>query len=408
MTIDASVEDVLIAAAICIADKLCDSAIWTSDRRACRWLGEGLIRGQNGKSYSELSDVGGSLYGGTAGIALFLGEIGALTGNARFEDTARGGVRHAFWNTPDNPGLFSGQLGTAIALLRVSRCLSDSSMYEDSQSLLAGLLRLEIGTVRDLDFMGGLAGMILGLLNVNRRGPDASLLRLARQMGSALCERADWAESYCSWIPDMAGEIAERPLTGFSHGSSGIGAALLALFAETGEEDFLMTGRGAFAYDDAVFNEQSQTWPDMRSNPMHVAIETWCYGAPGIMIARIIAAASDPEFTDQHRYYAGVAAEVTSRSLREFWMRPGRESCLCHGSIGACEALMIAGEYGLGENHRADAARAASELARRCNVPEDWPLRLQSPTLLMGLAGVGHGLIRLARPKQIEPVLLIH
>ena len=78
MTVDVPAKDILLAAANGIAATLCESAIWDSSQHSCHWLGENLAAGQSGRSYTKLSEIGGSLYGGTAGIALFLSETAAL------------------------------------------------------------------------------------------------------------------------------------------------------------------------------------------------------------------------------------------------------------------------------------------------------------------------------------------
>jgi lantibiotic modifying enzyme len=409
MTVEMPATDRLLAAANRIAAGLCDAAIWSGDRRSCVWRGETLVFGNGKKRHIEIAEVGGSLYSGTAGIALFLAEIAALTGNSRFAETANAAGRHAHQNVPGDHGLFSGTTGVAWSLLRLNECLGNAGGRHWQDTLAPLLQQADLpASGKKMDVIHGLAGMILGLLSIHRRIPESAILDCATRFGQAICERADWTEDYCNWMPDGPESLVDKPLSGFSHGTSGIGAALLALFSRTGVDEFRLTGRGAFAYDDIMLDREHLTWPDQRKEAMiPLDCETWCYGAPGILMARIIAATSDPAYRMQHEYQAGIAADSTRRSLLNVWLQPGQDSCICHGALGACEGLIVAGQHGLGQSFSATGIEGAVELVRRTSTEGDWKFRIRSPELLVGVAGVGHALLRIAHPDRVESVLMV-
>ncbi len=60
--------------------------------------------------------------------------------------------------------------------------------------------------------------------------------------------------------------------------------------------------RGAFAYEDTLFDAKSATGADLRLPPRaHSAFaRAWCHGAPGIALARLRAAALDPDRRDAY------------------------------------------------------------------------------------------------------------
>ncbi|WP_220140148.1 lanthionine synthetase LanC family protein [Kitasatospora acidiphila] len=78
---------------------------------------------------------------------------------------------------------------------------------------------------------------------------------------------------------------------------------------------------------------------------------------------------------------------------------------LCHGDLGNLEPLLPAGgrwrEAGLRQ-----AAATLDELDRRgwvCGLPHG----VHSPSLMVGVAGIGHGLLRLAAPDRVPSVLAL-
>jgi lantibiotic modifying enzyme len=360
--------------------------------------------------------MGASLYNGVAGVALFLAEIARLTGNSQFSETAAGAARQAQRLMPVSSGFYSGGLGVAFSLFRVRECLDEPELGQIFEVALAEALKnLDRAALNTpLDVIGGSAGSILALLSIYNRMPAPSLLEAAMHQGWLLCENADWTDDYCNWRPDAQEEgHFPEPLSGLSHGSSGIGASLLTLAAKTGGRDFLITGRGAFAYDNTLFRDEHRLWIDMRSNrpdSRNVA-EAWCHGAGGIALARILAMESDYEERATHKYYAGVAAKGVERNLNNHWMRPGENTCLCHGALGACDVLTTASIYGLGDNLAEAAGSATKELILRHDATGDWPSNpiFSKPHLglLMGLAGIGHGLLRVAYPDKIESILMV-
>lgn len=409
-------QESLLAAAYRIATRLCDTAVRHDSGHGCVWYQSTLITHDGRKAYSETAPMGGSLYNGVAGIALFLAEIALLTGSARFADTAISAARQAHRLAPDSLGFYTGRMGVVFALRRVGECIDDPALGQIFEVTLAetlGRLKLPIHDA-PLDVLGGTAGTILALLSIYNRLSIPSLLEAARHQGWYLCENADWADDYCNWRPDAQREQHFlEPLSGLSHGSSGIGAALLGLAARTGEEDFLITGRGAFAYDNTLYRDERRLWIDKRtsrSDSRNIA-EAWCHGAGGIALARIMAMISDPEGRPEHEYYAAVAANGVERNLNNYWMRPGENTCLCHGALGACEVLTTASVHGLGVTFAKTALSAAEELILRHDAKGDWPSNpvFSGPHLglLMGLAGVGHGLLRIAYPDKVEPVLMV-
>ncbi len=87
----------------------------------------------------------------------------------------------------------------------------------------------------------------------------------------------------------------------------------------------------------------------------------------------------------------------------------GRNHSLCHGDLGNLELLAYAaaqvGEQGWQSSVACFAAgilRSIGEHGWRCGVP----LHVETPGLMMGLAGIGDGLLRIAEPSLPSILML--
>src|SRR5262249_6602803 len=128
----------------------------------------------------------------------------------------------------------------------------------------------------------------------------------------------------------------------------------------------------------------------------------WCHGAPGIGLARLQALRHLPD--DATR--ADVATALRTTVAEGF----GDNHSLCHGDLGNLELLSQAGEA-LGEPRwRAEAERLTA-LSWESIAQHGWrcgtPTGVESPGLMTGLAGIGHGFLRLAEPARVPAVLVL-
>jgi lantibiotic modifying enzyme len=200
---------------------------------------------------------------------------------------------------------------------------------------------------------------------------------------------------------------ASQPLTGFSHGAAGIAWALLKLAAITGQERFRTTALAALAYERSTFVEGQGNWPDFRlapgKDPSVLCCElAWCHGAPGIALARID---SLPYLDDREtRDEIAIALGTTLAT------KLGRNHCLCHGDLGNLEILLYAAERvddsrwrDAGERMAREALQTIAEYGCRCG----GQTYLVPPGLMVGLAGIGYGALRLARPDKVPSVLVL-
>ncbi|HEX4962776.1 MAG TPA: type 2 lanthipeptide synthetase LanM family protein [Thermoanaerobaculia bacterium] len=356
------------------------------------------------------------LYAGLPGIALFLGFLGEIAGDAGATRLARAAIATLLlqleaWKDdkkgPASIGAFQGWGGTIWTLAHLGHLWHDRELLAEGERIVEVLPDLLAGD-QDLDLIGGSAGAILGLLALHEAlgSPTSSrALEVAIQCGERLVGLAVPWGSGLGWLTRLA---SEKPLAGVSHGVGGIALALLRLGALTGDERFLAAGLGGFA------GERERFWGDLdrllhaaqgeNPPPESTVAVAWCYGAPGVGLTRIKAlpyARSDEE-------RAAFREEIELAVNRTLSRGPGQNHCLCHGDLGNLDFLLQAQEA-VPSPGLAAAIDRFLEIVLASLDRDGWLCgtrgSIESPGLMNGFAGIGLGLLRMAEPERVPSVL---
>lgn len=412
-----------LAVAARIADRLAQSALRHDGR--CTWIGAlgpaDAVDPGAAPAAMRHGTLGPDLYGGTAGVALFLGELHAVTGDPDARRLALGAIRQSLAHldsvpSPVRRGLYSGWAGIALVAARLGRLLGEAELVERAHGVAERLVA-PADDAPEYDLIAGSAGAIVALVILRDLLDDASLLDHAAALGDGLLEAADRHGAAWSWRSH--GSPFGRSLTGLGHGAAGIGLALLELGAATGEARYTAAALAAFAYERRWFDRAAGNWRDLRALPRRtrpdalaaVYAAAWCHGASGIGLARLrawqltgVAACRDEALT---------ALGTTDAALRAALERDDAAGnySLCHGLAGNAD-ILLDGADALGEQcagYRETALAVARDGARRYGAdPAGWPGGLPggaTPGLMLGLAGTGYFYLRLARP-EVPSVLL--
>ena len=177
------------------------------------------------------------------------------------------------------------------------------------------------------DLLSGSAGAIAPLLALASKTGDEGYVRIASQLGDLLDERATHRNGQAYWPRSDS----PQGMGGFAHGATGIGWALTRLARATGSARYEQLAQEAFAFEDALFDEQEQNWRDLRMLEGSKTAAAWCHGCVGIGLAHL---SLDPTLTHAStRKYLHRAAAATWR------LGMGWNHCVCHGDLGAWELL---------------------------------------------------------------------
>jgi type 2 lantibiotic biosynthesis protein LanM len=355
------------------------------------WLGDSEV--------SQLVVLGPDLYNGACGIALFLAAHAAVTGDessASLSRAALAGLRRALHGrnparTARSIGLGGGLgLGSIVyGLAVIADLLDDGDILADAGAAAQLITDDIIAADRQLDVLGGSAGAILGLLRLYRQTGSQDALMLAEKCGQWLLSRERAGQpGRRTWVASAFG----RPLNGMSHGAAGYAYSMTALACATGNHEFLSAANECLAFEESTYDAQMYGWADLRDIPGSGWPCKWCYGAPGIGLARIammkLAEASQEScVTDIDRALRGV---------EHGW--PAATDTLCCGTLGSIELLREAGDLLGRRDLRERADRQLSTVVETARASGDYGWSSGTDRfnigLFRGIAGVGYTLLR--------------
>lgn len=412
----------LLDAATSIGRELCSNAYWHKGR--CNWVGRSPREAtEPGMPHTPtVVALGPDLYSGTAGIGLFLAELFAKT---KFEEvgiTARGAIQHALWKANDShddfrKGFYNGSVGIAYAATRVGTLTDDERLIKAGLRLASRAA--SSGHNSTLDVMSGNAGMIAPLLRLACTAGDERLQEPAIALAEELATTANKDDGAWSWENDRAcgPGAGPTPLCGLAHGASGIGLALIETGAQSSRHDLIQGGLAAFAYEDRLYDPEHENWPDLRElqsddgrAPKQTRFMTaWCHGAAGIGLARLRASRLLPEHEADLKLGTERAINATLKYLQA--LPEDVDASPCHGRAGVAETLLYATEVLGNQSYMEQVVQMWNLLVRAREADAPWPCGVASgrnnPSLMLGYAGIGYGLLRAADPYSIPSVLVI-
>ncbi len=264
-----------------IGQRLCRDAVWAGSE--CNWLGWSmeLVNNSWARTYRAF---GPDLYNGTAGIALFLTRLYAMTGDPIIRQTATGAINQAMAGIARLPaevrgGFYVGGAGIAYALIETGTILEDEALVRRGIEELRGLSAAEPSDALT-DILSGSAGLIAPLIDIARRFRCDELMTIATVRGEQLLRLAEPTERGTEWRTMPAPE--QGTLTGYSHGVSGIINAMLELHASTGDARYLEAALGGLRFERSHFDAEQGNWTDLRVVGEPPAAKNfgmaWCHG----------------------------------------------------------------------------------------------------------------------------------
>lgn len=293
-----------------------------------------------------------SIYSGKCGAIIYLISLYDITNdktildkikqieeNINFDTTATFQHSYAF---------FTGNMGVSITYLRLYKLLNDSYYLEKSIQI-AKQSKVQISLFKEpvIDLINGVSGVLLGLLHIAKEGiRDSWLMEDIKFYVNYIVSKAQVFEFGIAW--DRTTDI-NKCLTGFSHGSSGIGFVFNELYRITNIDSFYKIAQKSFNYENHYFDYNSLNWPDFRKKAFDVnsraeflnnaatnnieffkekvEMLAWCHGAPGILLSRLNSKYQENFFVE--------AIESTLKSLNG-----SKNHSLCHSAVGNALCLI--------------------------------------------------------------------
>ncbi|MEV6285183.1 type 2 lanthipeptide synthetase LanM family protein [Kribbella sp. NPDC051770] len=355
----------LLASATDIADEIVAQAVGNADGQV-NWLGLELLDDH----HWAVLPMGAGLTSGYLGTAVFLAQVGRLTGASKYGELAWDAIQPLpglLESLRDDPAAVQaigvgmhGLGGIGYGLHRLAHLLDDSA----PDAWLADVLELCDGVDPDAAFPSFVDGAAGGL---------AAMQALEGCPGAAALA-AEYADHLATVVEAASNEEAPADQLGFSRGYLGIAWALSRY-------------RSADPRHRAAALAAAELGGD-------TSTAGWCSGRAGTILAR---------------WSAGLPVDVDNY-LETHRNRPLLDDLsLCHGELGAVEPLLwLLPQYPAAEAaRRRRAGMVLTALAHhgpRCGTPGSVP----SSGLLSGLSGIGYGLLRLGFHRQVPSFLFPH
>jgi hypothetical protein len=353
--------------------------------------------------------LGIDVYGGLAGVAWFLGEAAAATGDKAALAASRGAMEQAFslaethWDE-QSPGLYTGLAGLCVVASRLGKRLGQPSWGERAGILVTRALAPGGQFHRDegeRDLLSGSAGILVALAIPELGGAAAN--SQWRGIADRLTERV------MASLEDNApvGKRSRKAgLLGYSHGATGTALGLCAAGVALRHPGAIEAARALLRYEDGHYVTTARNWPDFRS-PRRTFQSAWCHGAPGVLLGRhILRRRLGLDLAED-----GAAIAAARQGLRERLRRtaetPAGDWTLCHGVLGLSETFALTATDDADRQTARDVLMAGIEMHGR-SAGGVWPMRdgAREPVMMCGLPGIGMAILRMLRPETPSPLTL--
>jgi hypothetical protein len=298
------------------------------------------------------------------------------------------------------PGLYVGEAGIALALLRAGQVLELRELVEAAGERLRQVS--EFPHVSP-DLFNGSAGRLRAHLIAFDATGDRDQLAAAQTSAHAITAAARERDGGgVAWeIPAGYGGLSGRVHTGYAHGAAGIGDGLLDFTDVTGDVETREAARRACEWiarlaTPSLADGTGRSWPVEEGAEPAGAV--WCHGAGGI-----------GQFLDHAALLkllpeAGTLAEAAARTVAAAGRSLGPVQC--HGLAGCIEFLLDRFRADQDERHLEE-ARVLERLLDAFAVDSpagpawysDHPT-LVAPGYMVGYTGVAMCLLRLADPER--------
>lgn len=343
----------------------------------------------------NLSVMGDTFYDGLSGMALTYLALWKVTKKKEYLQQAEdmmNDVASRFTNITIDPqnnhymsiGAYSGVSSIIYALMNFYT-ITQNKHFEDQAKQVSQLIPKLLPYDKELDIIGGSAGAVAVLIRAYEVDQDPLFLSLAEQCGNYLIEQSITInDEQITWEG-----VAQKPLTGFSHGNAGIIYALHLLNKYSENSNLKVYIQKGLQFENEHITNNN--WNDLRKPIKEAASSAWCHGSPGILLSRLELSSSE---YSQIKVKAENDIEMALPNILHDGF--GREQSLCHGDIGNAMILM---QYGKKKNqsdwidigrHLIWESVQAKQLGNyQCGVGAN----IETPNLMLGLAGIVYGLL---------------
>ncbi|WP_024832968.1 type 2 lanthipeptide synthetase LanM family protein [Ruminiclostridium josui] len=321
-----------------------------------------------------ISSMDFNIYTG-GGIILFLAVLGQELKEQKYTRLAEQFLNYQLSSAEQQKSLsaYTGIGSGAYICYNMFKLTNRSIYYEKCRRLVT-----EINFVDNCpnDFVGGISGLIILLLNIFEKEQDSLFIEKAEWLGKELYR------SLRSENQDL--------ITGLAHGLSGYAWALIKLGKFTNNQTYIDFGLELIRKENSYYEPSEYNWRDLRDD--HQFLSYWCYGAAGIALCRMKVLELINQADD-------VLTNDLQNGIESIKLNKAKSHSLCHGSFGNIDILLEIGK----SRHMDRWVSLAEDIAKdeladiqKNGVRFGDVASLSDFSFMQGLGGIGYALVRLA------------
>ncbi|MCH4200117.1 type 2 lanthipeptide synthetase LanM, partial [Clostridium tyrobutyricum] len=371
--------DDFLKVAINIGEYYYTNAIWNTSKTKCTWLSS-----TNSYSCIKLIPTNYSIYE-SGGLVLFLAFLAKESGNSKYENLSKSALKgieeiyHSEMEKTVSLSAFYG-MGSLIYLYYILGILwNDNNVFDKYKLYINKLANYNKCNINDIDYIGGISGLIVLLIKIYLNNSDQKIFRIIYQYGTILYEKVK--------------NKNKQLISGYAHGYAGISVALIMLGYVMKNNNYTYLGIGLITKENTYFDKSQCNWADLRGDKHNFNAIYWCYGAPGIGLAR----ASVKHYIDNKINVNNDIVYAIHKTMKDGFNCKMNHS-ICHGLFGNLDSLIEISNLLKNDDIKVYTLKKCKELLqyiKENGIRYGIEGLLESSSLMLGLPGVGYVLLRL-------------
>ena len=346
-----------------------------------------------------------SLYDGLLGVCLFYLTLFTYSHNIQHKEIAHGIFQQLCEHRDvvhigvDKSEIAISPLSGIMGLLYIMEVFPDLYNASVYQSIIKEVKEL-IPITTQFDYMSGIAGVILFTTQCKLM-KETDKLTILKTSGERLLQLAKNIKGKTYWTYTDGNKIIGKNdlnLGGFAHGSSSMATAIFLLYKQFGDIRYLEAFKHSLLHDRSFYSDKIQGWIDGRNPSYEEDSGSWCHGATGIALSRLILASEG--FSDK------TMVKELKIAVNQIEKRIGYNLSVCHGSMGNLEILHL-----LSMQNDTKTFRWVNSIATEISKGQDIICgddnRNSQVGLFMGFAGIGYQLLKFYDWKNIPSILCL-
>ena len=358
-----------------IADSIYEKAIYSKTKDSVTWMS--VLLNKHGDW--EISPLDCSIYQGLSGIALFYYEIYKMTKIEKYHDFYKKIMKSAFDESKFSLDVsaYFGRCSLVLPLLNEYKHSGNKNIIEKLDEMHKFMYD-NISKLNNVDFLHGISGVLILVLNCFDILKDQKYLNLAIELGECL-------------LNELNNMKLEDIPCGMAHGASGISLSLFKLSSYTKDTD-----EHKFKFKAIELLEHDRKVCDIN-------IRSWCHGTSGIGLSRIEIKKfySDIKINDEINKYLNFAIE-----------NDDIEDCVCHGNLSDIEFLIAYNNLSYNENITKIIKKKFDNLIFVKDQLGTFGLNSMTEfntiDLFAGASGISYELLRFQNPNKVPNILTLN